>query len=190
MAEDLFPDFDYTETPDNPREEVGTKTQDSTRLYEIREEIEQVLSQNPTSDEEQELAEAMLDGLFSKFEDKVENCIACLKNLKSARQAHEVEIRKLTNRKQTIVKHETFLKEYIKREMEKLGLRRIQAGVHKASVVKSRLSVDVQNVDALPEEFKRISVEPNKRLLVDYMSDTGDIPDGVVPVHNTHLRYS
>ena len=158
------------------------------KLYEIRAEIESAL----TPVEGEDFNPEVLDSLKIQFEDKVENCIAYIKNLKSDEEALDNEIRRLQARKQAVGNNRRGLSEYVKIEIKALGRQKVDMGVHKARIAKSPLSVVIMDADSVDRQFKEVVTQEriDKKSILALVKETGEIPDGVEVVQSTHLRVS
>ena len=151
-------------------------------LYEIGTQMRDVLI-SP------ELDGVKLSELDLAFHEKAEGCIIALKNLRATIEAVEREVKTLQARKSSLKRNQEWLKSYLKGEMERAGVPKIKGAIHKASIGKAPLSVDVPNVNVIVDaRWVKTSTEPRKREIIEHIKETGEVPEGVIPVHNTSLR--
>lgn len=82
-------------------------------------------------------------------------------------------------------------KNYVKENMEKLGLQKVETGIGTLSIAKSPISVEIVDEDKIPNKFKKIIQETkvDKTAIKDYFKETGEVIDGVnILTENTNLR--
>ena len=126
------------------------------------------------------------------FNDKVESCVAVIKNLKSDADQIDAEIKRLQARKAAVENNQRGLSEYVKAEMERLGKQKVKAGVHQARIANSPVSAIVFDSDSVSSEFKETITETriNKKAIIAHFKETGEILKGTEIVQGTHLRVS
>ena len=164
------------------------------KLYKISNEIEETLF----VPEEETFDSSQFEKLNLSFDEKIDSCAAVMKNLKA--QAAELdaqceilqeEIRELRKKKQAIENNRKGLAEYVKGILESLGLKKAGNILHRVTIAKSPLTVEVNIEELDPKWIKRyVSTYPDKRAIIDHIKETGEIPDGVQPIQNTHVRVS
>lgn len=163
-------------------------------LYEIRGEIEATLFMR----EEETFDSSKFEELNLPFDEKVDSCAAVMKNLKA--QATELEakceilqeeIRALRKKKQALENNRKGIAEYVKSLMESLGVKKAGNILHRVTIAQSPLTVEV-NIEKLDPKWikKRVSTYPDKRGIIDHIKETGEIPNGVKSIQNTHIRVS
>ena len=164
------------------------------KLYEIRDEIEVTLFMP----EEDAFDSSKFEELNLPFDEKVDSCAAVMKNLKA--QATELdakceilqeEIRALQKKKQAIENNRKEIAEYVKSIMESRGLKKAGNILHRITIARSPLTVEI-NIEKLDPKWvkKHVSTYPDKRGIIDHIKETGEIPNGVKPIQNTHIRVS
>lgn len=157
------------------------------KLYEISDEIEAILK--PDSDEE--VNENDLDLLFMKFNEKVGNCIAVLKNMKARKEAIKEERIRLQTSENAMMNKIKNLQEYVIKEMKRVKTKKIHVGIHSAYIAPNPMSVNV-NMEELSERWVRIppplEPTPNAKEIIKHIKKTGEIPKGVEIINKEHLR--
>ncbi len=164
------------------------------KLYKINNEIEETLF----VPEEETFDSSRFEELNLSFDEKVNSCTAVMKNIKA--QAAELdaqckilreEIWDLEQKKQALENNRKGLAEYVKRLMESLGLKKVGNMLHRVTIAQSPLTVEVDIEKLDPKWIKKhVSTYPDKRGIIDHIKETGEIPDGVKPIQNTHVRVS
>ena len=167
-------------------------------LYKIREDMQAVL--NPPLADEDGTEEVIMSAdefrtqltpLEIEFDDKLENCLAYIKNLKAEETALAEEIRKLTARKKSAQNKQDSIKEYTLSEIEQAELAGITVGPHKARIAKSQDAVLVMDENLVPDNFIKIERKVQKREILKWFKETGEILDGIdIETDRVHLRIS
>ena len=82
-------------------------------------------------------------------------------------------------------------KQYVKECMEQNGIKKIETGLGTVSIAKNLISVEIENEEEDPNEFKTIitTTKIDKTKIKDNFKETGEIPDGVkLNTENTRLQ--
>ena len=164
------------------------------KCYEVSDKIEEALLVQG----DESFDSTRLERLNLTFDERVDNCAAVMKNLKA--QAGEIdakcnilqgEIRDLQRKKRALENNRKGIAEYIKNIMNLLGLKKARNSSHQLTIARSPLTVEV-DMDKLDAKWiKRTeNVYADKRGIIDHIKQTGEIPNGVEPIENTHLRVS
>lgn len=136
-------------------------------LYQIRQEIEQILDSGFVIDEEtgEVLAdESDLEALSIAEDEKLENCLCYIKNLKAEAEAIKEEESALSRRRKAKEAKVDRLKSYVAEHMKISGKKKFEAARCKASLTTSK-SVEIDDevfFDCAPEEYIRIKKEADK----------------------------
>ena len=134
------------------------------KLYEIKAEYENLLSQAFEEAEEHEgvisdFLSDRLDSIGDQLEDKLHNTVLAYKNCIAEADAIKAEIKKLTARAKTCTGEAEWIKNYIARhapEGQKFSWPDAVISWRKS------VSVEVESALDLPEKYQRITVEANK----------------------------
>ena len=157
-----------------------------TKLYEIREEIEEALVMD-----DEEFDPAVFNALKLKFEDKLEGCAGVIKNLNAESASLAAEIKNLQGRKNAVDNNVHGLKQYVKRQIERINAKKIDAGIHKFRIQRnSAPSVEVLDQRQIDEDYLKVTVEVDKRAIANNFKDTGEEVEGTRISVGTHLRVS
>ena len=167
------------------------------QLYAIREDFFRILNPPPADEQsdspvpsEAELR-TELAALEIEFDDKIENCVAYLKNLRAEEEALSAEIKRLTARRNATRNKDESLKSYTLTEIELAGRLGVQVGVHKARLAKSQDAVIVLDENEVPDEFVKTERKVQKREILKWYKETGEILDGIeIETNRKHLRIS
>ena len=162
------------------------------KLFEIENRISDALlfregEEDLTEEQEDELS-AEIEQLDLAFDRKIESCAAVTENLKHEIVALE-EVRDSFNaRIKSLKKNRSWLMRYMKIVLQKLRITHAGTGKLRVRIQKNPLSVEVPDVDKIPEEFWKVKIEPNKEAIIRHVKNTGENPEGVIPVYGSHLR--
>ena len=164
---------------------------DKLKLYEITTGYMTVMDKlehgELTEQESQELKTELQNALMQKSN----NIIGYYFNQKSLTDAIDNEIKRLQEMKKRIDNNLDRYKDYVKTNMEVLGIEKIETPVGKLSIAKSPVSVDILDENLIPDEYKETvtTVKVNKKAIADNFKATGEIIEGVkINTENKNLR--
>ncbi len=151
-------------------------------LYELTDQFKEAeyLYNTAESHEEMLEAEKYLINAEVDLTDKAENIAKWIKNLEAERDVFKKESDRLAAKAKTVDNKVTSLKRYLQDNLEVAGVDKVKGELFTVSLQNNALSLDVSNAEHIPMEFKR-TPEPvvNKRELLKYIKETGEIFDGV-----------
>lgn len=158
------------------------------KLYQITNGFMALNDQDDLSEEEkQELGLQLCDAL----QNKSANIIAYYQNEMALLDGIDAEIKRLQEYKKATQNKVERYKNYVKSNMELLGIDKIETALGKISIAKSPISVEVVDVDKIPNQYKIIvsDIKVDKQKIKDDFKNTGEIVDGVnIITNNTNLR--
>lgn len=145
--------------------------------------------------QEGELTEAeykqLEEELTLELQNKSANIIGYIKNSEYLLNSIKEEEKRLENmRKAGEVKLEKF-KQYVKENMEKLGLEKIPTELGNLAIAKNPISVEIENENEIPNEFKQevVTIKIDKTAIKNHFKETGEIIPGTKIIDNkTNLR--
>lgn len=135
------------------------------KLYELDQRINELIA-NSVDPETGEVADGFiekLDALNMERNEKIDNTMCLIKNLLSDAAGWEAEEKRLAELKKSAKNRAESLKNYLSRYME-AGVEKFTSEHGKIGWKKSERVV-VQDVDTLPEEFKKVKVEVKADLI-------------------------
>ena len=161
---------------------------ESLKLYQITNGFMALNDQDDLSDEEkQELGLQLCDAL----QNKSANIIAYYQNEMALLDGIDAEIKRLQEFKKATQNKVERYKNYVKSNMELLGIDKIETELGKISIAKSPISVEVVDVDKIPNQYKIVvsDIKVDKQKIKEDFKNTGEIVDGVnIITNNTNLR--
>lgn len=136
-------------------------------------------------------AKEISEGLGLALKEKSVNLIGYALNETSLIDAIDVQIKRLQELKKYKQNNLDRYKAYVKDNMERLGISKIETEIGNISIAKSPLSVEIVNEDLIPKEYKTIvtTEKIDKKKIADSFKSTGEIIPGVnINTNNTNLR--
>lgn len=131
-------------------------------LYDIAGEYQKALDSIEIDPETGEVAGfGVLDELNSAFEEKAEAIACYAKGVKAEAEAIKAERSMLDKRREAAERKLKMLKEYLAMNMAAVGIDKLKTPRCSISFRKTS-KVEISDMDKLPDEFKRITVEPRK----------------------------
>ena len=129
--------------------------------------------------------------LAQELQNKSSNIIGYIKNRESLQEEMKVEEKRLAEiRKKGEKKLDKFY-QYVKENMERLGLMEIPTELGKLKITKNPMSIEIENEDEIPSEFKKevVTTQIDKAAIKNHFKDTGEIVPGIRIIDNkTSLR--
>lgn len=129
--------------------------------------------------------------LALELQKKSGNIVAYIQNRNSLIDAIDVQIKRLQEYKRAEQNKVDKFKEYVKQNMERLNILKIETDVGTMSIAKSPISVEITNEYEVPNKFKIevVTTKIDKKMIADNYKTTGEVPDGVtIHTDNTNLR--
>ena len=133
------------------------------KLYEIASDM--IALENLDLEPEQ-VADTM-EALQMSFNDKAENIAALNASFSGNIESIDTQIKRLQSMKKTISNRQDQLKEYLRYNMIESGITKIDCPYFKISLRKATKSVQVDDVDSLPDEYVTVKtvISPDKNAI-------------------------
>jgi len=153
----------------------------SKQLYKLTNEFKMLenLAERDYSEEELEGVKLSLDSVRADIEDKIENIAKFVLSLQADAEVIKSEEQRLKARKTALLNRARWLKDYMFNEMTATRTFKIKREVLTVSIQQSQPSVNVVNLQAIPEDYTRTTIEANKFLILKHFKDTGEVLDGI-----------
>ena len=161
------------------------------KLYEITDSYINLMDKLEAGEIAPEDIEDVQEEIHNALMTKSNNIIGYYLDRKSLIEAIDVQIKRLQEYKKTETNKLDKYKEYIKDNMEAMGIDKIETGAGKMQIARSPISVDILDEKLIPEEYKEVvtEVKIDKKKIADNFKATGEIIDGVkINYNNTNLR--
>lgn len=118
--------------------------------------------------------------IAQELQTKGANVIGYIRNTELLIEAMKAEEKRISDMRKTgEAKLEKF-KQYVLENMERLGLSKIQTELGALSVSKNPMSVEIENEDEIPSEFKQevVTTKIDKTAIKNHFKTTGEIIPG------------
>ena len=160
-------------------------------LYNITNKFVEIMDKAQEGELTEEEYSELGNELALELQNKSSNIIGYIKNSESLLDAMKTEEKRLADiRKQGEKKLDKFY-QYVKENMERLGLEEIPTELGKLKITKNPMSIEIENEDEIPSEFKKevTTTQVDKTAIKNHFKDTGEIIPGIIIVDNkTSLR--
>lgn len=148
------------------------------KLYEITNEIAAL---NSIESDDEGMAQAIsdtLDGISGELESKAQAVVLFIKNIESDAESISAEIERLQSRKKAIINKSESVREYLRFNMEKAGIQKIECPLFTIRCQKGREIAVIENQESLPDEFVTVKTEikPDKNAIAKALKEGIDVP--------------
>ena len=157
-------------------------------LYQITSAFPMLMEQEEITPELKEQLEKELTELLQQ---KSQNIIGYTKNIELTIEAMKTEEKRISEQRKELDNKLDNFKQYVKECMEQNEIKKIETGLGTISIAKNPISIEIENEEEVPDEFKTIitTTKIDKTKIKDNFKETGEIPDGVkINTENTRLQ--
>lgn len=160
-------------------------------LYNITNKFVELMDKAQDGELTEEEYNQLGEELAIELQNKSANIIGYIKNSEIFLDAIKAEEKRLSDmRKMGECKLEKF-KGYVKENMSRLNLKEIPTELGKLSISRNPMSVEIENEDEIPNEFKKeiTTIKIDKTAIKKHFQETGEIIPGTIIVDDkTSLR--
>lgn len=149
-------------------------------LYNITNKFAELMDRAENGELTEEEYNKLGEELALELQNKSSNIIGYVRNSELLIEAMKAEEKRISDmRKAGEAKLEKF-KQYVLENMERLGLSKIQTELGALSVSKNPMSVEIENEDEIPSEFKQevVTTKIDKTAIKNHFKTTGEIIPG------------
>ena len=152
------------------------------KLYEITQAYE-----NLASLEDKEEVGKYLDLIEDEFNQKAENTVKVIKNIGADIKALRDEEKRLAQKRKSLQSNQDWLKFYLQNNMERLGDKKIKAGIFNINIQKNPPSVNIKNEELIADDYFITERKLDKKKLKEDLKDGKEI-DGAELTQGESLR--
>ena len=157
-------------------------------LYEITNAFPTLMESEEITEEDKNKIKAELTMLLQQ---KSQNIIGYIKNIELTINAMKEEEKRIAENRKSLESKLDKFKQYVKENMERLGITKMETELGTLSIAKNPLSVEIENEDEIPAEFKQeiVTIKIDKTAIKNHFKETGEVAAGVQIVDDkTSLR--
>lgn len=157
-------------------------------LYNITSAFPVIMEQEEMSPSLKEELEKELTALLHE---KSQNIIGYMRNIELTIDAMKTEEKRISEQRKALENKIENFKSYVKECMETNGFQKIDTGLGSLTIAKNPMSVEIENEDEIPSEFKQeiVTTKIDKNAIKKHIKETGEIIPGVIIVDDkTSLR--
>ena len=129
----------------------------------------------------------VLDGIKDEFDKKAENTVKVIRNFEADIQALKDEEMRLVKKRHSLEKKKKDLKEYLYFNMERMKVKKINAGIFDINIQKNPQSIKILDEVTIRDKYKIASYRIDKKTLKDDIKDGLEI-EGVSLVQTEGIR--
>ena len=163
----------------------------SLSLYNITNKFTELMNKAQEGELTEEEYNELGNELALELQNKSGNIIGYSQNEEALIEAIDIQIKRLQEFKKAKKNSLDRFYQYVKDNMNKLGLTKIGTELGTISIVKNPISVEIEDEEAIPEKYKNVIVTTNvdKTAIKTYFKETGEIVAGTRIVNDkTSLR--
>lgn len=180
--------YTFVDKKSNGREE---RKMSNLSLYNITNKFVEIMDKVQEGELTEEEYNELGNELALELQNKSSNIIGYVKNSEYLLDSIKAEEKRLADmRKLGEAKLDKF-KQYVKENMERLGLEKIPTELGSLAITKNPMSVEIENEEEVPAEFKLevVTTKIDKTAIKNYFKETGEIVAGTKIVDDkTSLR--
>lgn len=144
------------------------------QLYKLADSYQYLYDRAESGDFDEETIKDTLESIEDSFDDKAVNTAYILKNLQASEKIIAEEIKRLTERKKSLVNNQKRLKDYLLFNMQKVNKTKIKSDIFTLSIRNSQ-AVEVEDLNKLNKGYLKISYSPDKTKIKDAIKGGEDV---------------
>lgn len=160
-------------------------------LYNITNKFTEIMEKAESGELTEQEYNELGEELAKELQNKSSNIIGYIRNSELLIEAMKAEEKRIADLRKNGENRIDKFKQYVKENMERLGLNKIPTELGTLSISKNPMSVEIENEEEIPERFKQeiVTTKIDKTMLKNYFKDTGEVIPGVKFIDNkTSLR--
>lgn len=149
------------------------------KLYEISEQYAELAALADSDDENmKEAVSTTLECIEGDFNDKAQALVTVVHNMDSDVEALDAEIKRLQARKKAIENRQASMREYLRDNMERTGIKKISCPLFTINCVAGREIAVINDESVIPDEYMTVKTEirPDKAAITKALKDGAEIP--------------
>lgn len=149
-------------------------------LYKITNKFAELMDMAENGELTEEQYNALGEQLALELQQKGSGIIGYTQNEEAFIEAVDFQIKRLQDLKKARQNKLEKFKQYVKENMDRLGIIKMDTELGTLSISKNPMSVEIENEEEIPEEFKQqvITVKIDKTAIKNHFKATGEIIPG------------
>lgn len=160
-------------------------------LYNITNQFTELMDKAETGELTEEEYNKLGEQLALELQNKSASIIGYTQNEEALIEAIDNQIKRLTEFKKAKQNKLDKFKSYVKDNMDRLGIIKIDTELGTLSISKNPMSVDIVNEELIPKEFKQevVTIKVDKTAIKNHFKETGESIPGIEIIDDkTSLR--
>lgn len=160
--------------------ESHAESQRGMTLYQITNQFLELMDADENGIPAEQL-EKINQELTTALQTKSTNIIAFIKNREALTEGIDEEIKRLQDYKSRVKTQTENFKEYVQRNMDALGIDKIETELGIISQAKNPISVEITDAEAIPRNYwkEKTEITLDKKKLIEDFKTTGELIPGV-----------
>lgn len=146
------------------------------KLYELTEQLKDFNELVESGEIPEDAVRDTFESLEGQFNDKAISCGHYLKSLEAESEVIDIEIKRLTALKKTRQNALDKFKDYLRENMERTNINKIECPLFSISLGVSQDVVEISDLNSLPKEYKKVKTEADKTAIKKALKAGEDIP--------------
>lgn len=145
------------------------------QLYKIADDYKALVALVETGEATQEMIADTIEGVEGMLIEKAENIVHIANDYSRSIEAIDNEVKRLNDMKKTLKNQQDSLKEYLRLNMERTGIDKIECPLFKITLRKDSKAAQINDESALPDDYVTVktTITPDKRKIL------ADLKNGV-----------
>ena len=155
-------------------------------LYNITNKFVELIDKAQEGELTEEEYNQLGEELAIELQNKSAGIIGYTQNEEALIEAIDMQIKRLTEFKKSKQNNLDKFKEYVKDNMNRLGISKIETELGILSIAKNPMSVEIENEDEIPSEYKQevVTTKIDKTAIKEHFKQTGEIIPGARVVND------
>lgn len=150
------------------------------KLYELTQNYQNLIDLLDNPEIPQEVITAALNEVSEDIEIKVENIAKVIKSIEVDAKGLKEEEQRLSARRKSLENRVDNLKAYIEESMKATGKEKVKGKVFTLAIQKNAPSVDIVNLEAIPEEYFVVTKELTKKPILEALKAGFEVPGAAI----------
>lgn len=138
--------------------------------------------------EDEQVFTDTLEGLFGTIDMKMDDYAVVMDQMKGREDLIDLEIKRLTERKEAIKNNRTRMKERLQESMKATGRRRVTTDLHTFSIQKNGGKLPLIIDGEVPDNYQKIIYEPDNELIRKALDEGKELDFAHYGERGEHLR--